>query len=232
MATTWQFAEYAVPAAKRARLENNNHVPSRTNTTFFDPTMNHATTVQQQNWLRLREMRRASIAQFMDHSSPIKLDTSIDKGIFDCNPLLTDSSNGVPRMQLPPPPFNKPFDEEKPKQQQIDDDPVGDAVKVSKELNDELEEPPKKAGTKRKTNSNEVRFRSHQAESWMEKYEELLDYRLKNGDCLVPNQYPPNPSLAGALNFSFNFFLAFTLLLTKFFYLTNHWNATHRLQNG
>jgi hypothetical protein len=30
----------------------------------------------------------------------------------------------------------------------------------------------------------------------MEKYEELLDYRLKNGDCLVPNQFPPNPSLA------------------------------------
>lgn len=41
-----------------------------------------------------------------------------------------------------------------------------------------------------------IRFRSHQAESWMEKYEELLDYRLSNGNCLVPNQYPANPSLA------------------------------------
>ena len=41
-----------------------------------------------------------------------------------------------------------------------------------------------------------IRFRSHQAESWMEKYEELLDYRLSNGHCLVPNQYPANPSLA------------------------------------
>jgi len=41
-----------------------------------------------------------------------------------------------------------------------------------------------------------VRFRSHQAESWMEKYEELLDFRLRNGHCLVPNQYPENPSLA------------------------------------
>jgi hypothetical protein len=41
-----------------------------------------------------------------------------------------------------------------------------------------------------------VRFRSHQAESWMEKYEELLDFRLSNGHCLVPNQYPTNPSLA------------------------------------
>jgi len=41
-----------------------------------------------------------------------------------------------------------------------------------------------------------VRFRSHQAESWMEKYEELLDFRLSNGHCLVPNQYPANPSLA------------------------------------
>jgi len=43
---------------------------------------------------------------------------------------------------------------------------------------------------------SKVRFRSHQAESWMEKYEELLDFRLNNGHCLVPNQYPANPSLA------------------------------------
>lgn len=43
---------------------------------------------------------------------------------------------------------------------------------------------------------SKVRFRSHQAESWMEKYEELLDFRLGNGHCLVPNQYPANPSLA------------------------------------
>ena len=43
---------------------------------------------------------------------------------------------------------------------------------------------------------SKVRFRSHQAESWMEKYEELLDFRLKSGHCLVPNQYSENPSLA------------------------------------
>jgi len=43
---------------------------------------------------------------------------------------------------------------------------------------------------------SKVRFRSHQAESWMEKYEELLEFRLRNGHCLVPNQYPANPSLA------------------------------------
>jgi hypothetical protein len=202
-ASPWQFMEsinLELPA-KRARLENNNNnnnnnVASRTNTMFFDSTTNHATTLQQQqqNWLRLREMRRASIAQFMDQGSPIKLDTSIDKGIFDCNPLLTDNSSGASHMQLPPPPF-KSFDEERPRQQ-IEDDPVADAVEVSKTLHDALEQPPKKAGTKRKTNSNDVRFRSHQAESWMEKYEELLDYRLKSGDCLVPNQFPQNPSLA------------------------------------
>eukprot|EP00537_Pseudo-nitzschia_pungens_P007553 CAMPEP_0172355922 /NCGR_PEP_ID=MMETSP1060-20121228/294_1 /TAXON_ID=37318 /ORGANISM="Pseudo-nitzschia pungens, Strain cf. cingulata" /LENGTH=381 /DNA_ID=CAMNT_0013075787 /DNA_START=118 /DNA_END=1263 /DNA_ORIENTATION=+ len=43
---------------------------------------------------------------------------------------------------------------------------------------------------------SKVRFRSHQAESWMEKYEELLDFRLSNGHCLVPNQFPQNPPLA------------------------------------
>lgn len=41
-----------------------------------------------------------------------------------------------------------------------------------------------------------VRFRSHQAESWMAKFEELLDFRLKNGHCLVPNAFKDNLSLA------------------------------------
>ncbi|MGK3733534.1 MAG: hypothetical protein ACI90V_000370 [Bacillariaceae sp.] len=44
--------------------------------------------------------------------------------------------------------------------------------------------------------SSVPRFRSHQAEGWMSKYEELLDYRLQFGHCLVPNQYSDNPSLA------------------------------------
>ena len=41
-----------------------------------------------------------------------------------------------------------------------------------------------------------LRFRSYQAENWTEKYEELLNYRLAYGHCLVPNSYPSNPSLA------------------------------------
>lgn len=41
-----------------------------------------------------------------------------------------------------------------------------------------------------------ARFRSHQAENWMEKFEELLDFRLKHGHCLVPNAFKENPSLA------------------------------------
>lgn len=41
-----------------------------------------------------------------------------------------------------------------------------------------------------------ARFRSHQAENWVEKFEELLDFRLKNGHCLVPNAFKENPSLA------------------------------------
>jgi hypothetical protein len=44
--------------------------------------------------------------------------------------------------------------------------------------------------------ASNVRFRSHQAENWTEKYEVLLDYRLKNGHCMVPNQYTENPPLA------------------------------------
>jgi hypothetical protein len=44
--------------------------------------------------------------------------------------------------------------------------------------------------------SKKMRFRSHQAENWTEKFEELLDFRLKNGHCLVPNAFKENPSLA------------------------------------
>jgi len=54
----------------------------------------------------------------------------------------------------------------------------------------------KEMGSSAPPQRSKVRFRSHQAESWMEKYEELLDFRLSNGHCLVPNQYPANPSLA------------------------------------
>jgi len=43
---------------------------------------------------------------------------------------------------------------------------------------------------------SKVRFRSHQAESWLGKYSELLKFRVKIGHCLVPNQFPSNPPLA------------------------------------
>lgn len=44
--------------------------------------------------------------------------------------------------------------------------------------------------------STEVRFRAYQAESWTEKFEELIEFRKKKGHCLVPNCYPDNPALA------------------------------------
>ena len=54
--------------------------------------------------------------------------------------------------------------------------------------------------TKNNGNNNKrdtsKRFRSYQAENWTEKYEELLDFRLTHGHCLVPNCFPINPSLA------------------------------------
>lgn len=65
--------------------------------------------------------------------------------------------------------------------------------------------PPKEHNTRKRKATDEtpapkksfkLRFRSHQAQGWMEKYEELLDYRLANGHCLVPNQFPENPPLA------------------------------------
>jgi hypothetical protein len=41
-----------------------------------------------------------------------------------------------------------------------------------------------------------LRFRSFQAENWTGKFEELLDFRLKHGHCLVPYVFAENSSLA------------------------------------
>ena len=41
-----------------------------------------------------------------------------------------------------------------------------------------------------------LRFRSYQAENWTGKFEELLDFRLKHGHCLVPYVFTENSSLA------------------------------------
>ena len=41
-----------------------------------------------------------------------------------------------------------------------------------------------------------LRFRTYQAENWTEKYQELLEFRMIHGHCLVPNCFPANPSLA------------------------------------
>lgn len=39
-------------------------------------------------------------------------------------------------------------------------------------------------------------FRSHQAESWQERFSELSSYREKHGNCLVPNAFKQNTRLA------------------------------------
>lgn len=41
------------------------------------------------------------------------------------------------------------------------------------------------------------KFRPYQCEKWQERFCELLEYRKKHGNCLVPHRHPQNPSLAG-----------------------------------
>jgi len=182
-----------VPTAKRARLDD---FAFRTNFHSFAIGGTENAAIPQPNWWRFGEMRRASISHFMDHESPTKLDTTIDKGIFDSNPLLEYNSMGV----IAPPPLVA-FTKEKEEVSDQSHQPVQAEIEVAKAVNDQLEleqslEQSEKKRTTKGNNSASVRFRSHQAENWMEKYEELLDYRLRNGDCLVPNNYPQNPPLA------------------------------------
>lgn len=46
------------------------------------------------------------------------------------------------------------------------------------------------------SNDSELKFRIYQAENWMEKYDELCEFRRIYGHCLVPNVFPENPPLA------------------------------------
>ncbi|KAL3935649.1 MAG: hypothetical protein SGBAC_008869 [Bacillariaceae sp.] len=46
------------------------------------------------------------------------------------------------------------------------------------------------------TNSTSRKFRQFYVEQWDTRYDDLIEYRKKNGHCCIPYDYPPNPSLA------------------------------------
>jgi len=50
--------------------------------------------------------------------------------------------------------------------------------------------------TTTKKNGQSARFRRYQADQWMERFEDLVDFREEFGSCLVPHSYPPNQQLA------------------------------------
>ena len=70
---------------------------------------------------------------------------------------------------------------------------LSDAVLVEDSASDTSSEPPKK---RRKAKSDETKFRPYQAEKWHEKYAELVEYKDKYGNAMVPHTFPANPPLA------------------------------------
>lgn len=68
-----------------------------------------------------------------------------------------------------------------------------DAVLVEDSSSDTSSKPPKK---RRKAKSDETKFRPYQAEKWHEKYAELVEYKYKYGNAMVPHTFPANPPLA------------------------------------
>jgi len=68
-----------------------------------------------------------------------------------------------------------------------------DAVLVEDSASESCSEPQKK---KRKAKPDDTKFRPYQAEKWHEKYEELVDYKKKYGNAMVPHTFPDNPPLA------------------------------------
>jgi hypothetical protein len=43
---------------------------------------------------------------------------------------------------------------------------------------------------------DEQRFRPYQSDQWKDRFEDLVDFRNKNGNCLVPHNFPENQQLA------------------------------------
>ncbi|KAG7342059.1 helicase domain protein [Nitzschia inconspicua] len=203
------------PPAKRARINDEEGVALATDSSCI--------TNVQQGCRQFVGNRRSSLAHFMDPgASPVKLDIVIDKGIFDRNPLVspivTDDRGEQTRFKqhhnqhqhLTPSlfEFNGPRVNLPPKelwQADVANRSIlfsTDAIiHETREINDLIDQEPSIENFSNSTNFDsssdaDARFRTHQAEGWMEKFEQLLLYKEKNGDCLVPNQYPENPSLA------------------------------------
>ena len=100
------------------------------------------------------------------------------------------------KNQKPPPPPPPPRISRSSSIAVVTPDPPMMSRKRKKEDNNDDRYNTRLPSLSSSSTSSSPRFRSHQAEGWMSKYEELLDYRLQFGHCLVPNQYSDNPSLA------------------------------------
>ena len=42
----------------------------------------------------------------------------------------------------------------------------------------------------------DIHFRSYQSDQWLERFQDLVEFKVKHGHCLVPHNYPPNQQLA------------------------------------
>jgi hypothetical protein len=208
--------ECFIPPTKRART---NHLEDVSSFTLVNNNNNNCQVPQPACW-SFGAARRSSLAHFMEPGvTPAKLDIIIDRGIFDSNPLVSphvkddnldqdrshqavtfpmcgNTNNQVILKQKVPPKRDC-----KPISYQLSTNAIINATTViNKKI--EMDWYDGKSTTRLGKNSTEARFRSHQAEGWMEKYKELVRYNELNGHCLVPNQYPENPSLAEVSHFN------------------------------
>lgn len=78
-----------------------------------------------------------------------------------------------------------------------------DSIDSSEDKKPSAEE--KRSGTVKKRRRRRV-ISTLQGSKWQQTYQRLLAYRQEHGNCLVPNRYPPDPSL-GAWGKYFKSFL-------------------------
>ena len=204
--TTHSSSFYIPPPAKRLRKEE---FPLA----MFEPQQAHH--VQTSNYSSqalkiMRNTRRASLAYLMDcGASPVTLDFTIDKRIFDFSASASNDTTGVekappkPRnVQIPPPPFSN---EDITSPEQVSSlDSIHAAIASTNKIHQEIEQDSSATRSNKRKNEvvgcSEARFRTHQTDIWTDKYSVLVQFKEENGHCLVPNSFPPNPSLAEVRN--------------------------------
>ena len=78
----------------------------------------------------------------------------------------------------------------------VHSDDISSALMTSADFKIQKSTKPSKAIDQNVTKERSVRLRASHLEQWGQRYQELIEFRRKTGNCLVPLEFPQNPRLS------------------------------------